>query len=140
MDWYKTIIVSGANADKGGKAINRQWMAYPTSYVYYAKTYPHRLWISLMHHADVLIGNSSGFIIEGMTMGKKFINIGDRQKGRYEDALEFFPTLNERYGEDYIDPKSFYPYGVPGTVGEKIAEILATIEIPDKPRKVLYAE
>lgn len=117
---YKTIIVSGANADKGGDEIN-EWWQKPD--IYYRKTYHQKLWFSLMYHADVLIGNSSGFIYEGMTMGKKFINIGDRQKGRYEDAVEMFKH----------DPR---PFGIPGTVGKAIASKILSLKIPKYPRKV----
>lgn len=121
---YTTVIISGSNADIGGDEINTYWQKTRTCY-FYKKSYSPHLWLSLMHHADVLIGNSSGFIFEGMTMGKKFINISERQKGRYEDAVEFFA-------------KEKHPFGIPGEVSPKIAKILMEVEIPDKPRKKFY--
>ena len=75
-----------------------------------------------MREVDVLIGNSSCFIIEGMTLGKKVIMIGDRQKGRYEEVLKHFAD----------NP---YAYGKPGEVSPKIAELLLMLPIPEKPRK-----
>jgi UDP-N-acetylglucosamine 2-epimerase len=84
---------------------------------------PH--WLNLIYHAKTLIGNSSSFIFEGMTLGKKVIMIGDRQKGRYEDAVEFFKAEK-------------FPYGKPGTVSPKIVDLLMTLPIPKKPKKVFH--
>ena len=120
-----TYIVSGANCDPGGEEINRIMKSLCNGVnSVFRQSYGH-LWTSLMHHADVLIGNSSCFIIEGMTLGKKVINIGDRQKGRYEDALRHFAADK-------------YAYGKPGEVGPRIANLLMTLPIPEKPRKAWH--
>lgn len=123
---YKDVVISGANSDKGGKEINDFWKKnFPDKF---RKTYPQKIWLSLMRHADVLIGNSSGFIIEGMTLqqmnnGKPEIKIiGDRQKGRYEEAIEMF--FHQRF-----------PFGRPGQVSYAIANKLMEFDIPEKPRK-----
>jgi UDP-N-acetylglucosamine 2-epimerase (non-hydrolysing)/GDP/UDP-N,N'-diacetylbacillosamine 2-epimerase (hydrolysing) len=118
---YKTVIISGANDDIGGEKINSFWKDTAIKAIF-RKTFDSKLWLSLMHHADVLIGNSSGFIFEGMTLGKKFINIGNRQTGRYEDTLALFA-------------KNRYPFGEPGTVAKKIADKILSLEIPTKPIK-----
>ena len=124
MDGYKTFIVSGANIDIGNEKINEFWETCSKG-TYYSKDFPQRLWLSLMYHADVLIGNSSSFIFEGMTLGKKVIMIGDRQKGRYEDAVMFFK-------------RDAHAFGLPGEVSPRIVELLMTLEIPQKPRKEFY--
>lgn len=121
---FGTLVVSGANADMGGLKI-KEGLGYLSSDVYYRKSYGQRLWSSLLHECDVIIGNSSCAIIEGMTLGKKIINIGDRQKGRYEDAVKLF-TDNK------------YAFGVPGEVSPKIADKLLTLDIPETPRKPFY--
>lgn len=131
---YATVVISGANMDIGGDKINAAWEIAKGNFCY-AKTFSPGLWMSLMHYADVLIGNSSGFIIEGMSMGKKFINIGDRQKGRYQDALKMFaPGINDGY-EEAIEARK-YPFGFPGTVAPRIAEKLRTLPIPETTQKV----
>lgn len=111
--------VSSANEDIGVKEINTMWREKGIEPQSFSN------WPELMRKAGVLIGNSSCFIIEGMTLGKKVINIGDRQKGRYEEALKHFAANK-------------YAYGVPGEVSPKIAELLLTLPIPDKPRKAFH--
>ena len=119
------LIICGANADPGGAAMTlmAQQLLGQQNGAYYRETYGARVWTNLMREADVLIGNSSSFIFEGMTLGKKVINVGDRQKGRYEDAVKLFSQEK-------------YPFGKPGTVSGKIADVLMSVEIPDKPRKI----
>ena len=121
---FDTLIISGANADPGGESINKFWQGWRgrSDRSAFRPSYGQRLWTSLMREADVLIGNSSCFILEGFTLGKEVINIGDRQKGRYEEALKHFAD----------NP---YAYGKPGEVSPKIAELLLTLPIPDMPRK-----
>lgn len=116
-----SFIVSTSNEDIGNQAIKDFWKIVGAE----PKIYRQEEWISLMLGADVLIGNSSCFIIEGFTLGKKVINIGNRQKGRYEEALKHFADNQ-------------YAYGKPGEVSPKIAELLLTLPIPEKPRKAFY--
>ena len=131
MEWasqlqeYATVVITGANADPGGDKINAFWQTFQHPNCIYKPTIPHKQWISLMHEADALVGNSSGFIFEGLTLGKKVVMIGNRQQGRYEDALSLFKR----------DWQNMYPFGKPGEVGKKIAEKLLSVEIPKRPIK-----
>lgn len=141
MEWagelknYGTVIISGSNSDSGSEEINKFWVNFPHFNHCFRKSYPQKLWLSLMRHADVLIGNSSGFIIEGMTLqemnrslrhafyNKPIINIiGTRQQGRYEEAIEAFL-------------RSDFAFGKPGNVAQKIADILLSVPIPVRPIK-----
>lgn len=79
-----SYIVTMANADAGGRAINRIWLEE-------GKTHSNWLvvaslgvlrYLSAMKYAKLVIGNSSSGIIEAPSMGTPTINIGDRQKGR----------------------------------------------------------
>jgi UDP-hydrolysing UDP-N-acetyl-D-glucosamine 2-epimerase len=139
-----SVIVSGANQDAGGGEINELWQSVSRvpligKNIMFRKTYDSHLWNSLMSHADVLIGNSSAFVIEGMTLGKKTIMVGDRQKGRYEDALKMFaPTQKDLDDEFYTPTSRKYVFGVPGTVSEQIAKKLLEVEIPKPLRKAFY--
>jgi UDP-hydrolysing UDP-N-acetyl-D-glucosamine 2-epimerase len=116
-----SYVVSSTNADPGNERITEFWKEYNAGDFVQDK----ESWIFLMQQADVLIGNSSSFILEGMALGKKVINIGDRQKGRYEEAIRHFA-------------KNPFAYGKPGEVAPKIAELLLTLPIPEKPRKEFY--
>lgn len=116
-----SYIVSTVNADIGNQTIKDFWKAEGIE----PQQYRQDEWVSFMRHADILIGNSSCFILEGMMLGKKVINIGDRQEGRYEAALRHFAADK-------------YAYGKPGEVSPKIAQLLMTLPIPEKPRKVFY--
>lgn len=80
-------VVTYANADFGGKQINEY-------IVEAAKKYPKKLvvvpslghfrYLSVMRQVDFILGNSSSGIIEAPFMNIPTINIGDRQKGRYQ--------------------------------------------------------
>lgn len=129
---YRTAVISGPNADIGGQGV-REYLEAIACYkdsesflghtrLEYRPTYSRKLWLSLMHYADVLIGNSSGFVIEGLTAGKEVIMIGDRQKGRYQDALTMFE-------------REQYPFGNPGTVSKAIADKILSLPMPMKPIK-----
>lgn len=138
-----TIVISGANNDPGGEAIN-EWLCHWALWnnQVFRKSYSQLTWLSLMYHADTLIGNSSGFIVEGMTMRQELdhrpnrpeiIIVGDRQRGRYEEAQSmFFPNVTPG-AINYI-----HPFGKPGTVSKRIAEILATVPIPETTQKVFH--
>ena len=124
MKNYTTLIVAGCNADKGNERINEFWDNY-RQFVCYRDSYPVHLWTSLMRHVDVCIGNSSSFIFETMTIGKSVIMIGDRQKGRYEDAAEFFKHEQ-------------FPFGKPGEIAPAIAKKILELDFPKIPRKKFY--
>lgn len=79
-----SYIITMANADAGGRAINNIW-------VNEKKKHPNWLvvsslgvqrYLSAVKYAKLVIGNSSSGIIEAPSLGTPTINIGDRQKGR----------------------------------------------------------
>lgn len=82
-------IITYANVDEGGEAINALWQAY-------AARHPDRVWLtpslgqqryhSLMAIADAVIGNSSSGILEAPSFGVRTVNIGARQAGRERAA------------------------------------------------------
>ena len=78
------FIITKANADAGGRAINliwdeqeknhSNWLIVPSLGV--------NKYISAMKYAQMIIGNSSSGIVEAPAMKIPAVNIGDRQKGR----------------------------------------------------------
>lgn len=81
------FVITYANADFGGKEINeyvrKQELLHPEK----IKVIPSlgRLrYLSFMREIEVMIGNSSSGIVEAPFLGIPVINIGNRQKGRYQ--------------------------------------------------------
>lgn len=58
-------------------------------------TLPHLEYISLLKHADVLIGNSSSGIIEAPSIGLPVVNIGSRNVGREHADNVIFVNANK---------------------------------------------
>ncbi len=79
-----SYIITLANADAGGRAINEiwreegekrdNWMVVPSLGVI--------RYLSAMKYASLVIGNSSSGIVEAPSFGVPTVNVGDRQKGR----------------------------------------------------------
>ena len=83
------ILFTYANADSGGKFINKEIEVFcTTNTVKYKviKNLGQLKYLSAMKHADLLIGNTSSGIIEAASFSKPVVNIGDRQKGRLTNA------------------------------------------------------
>jgi UDP-hydrolysing UDP-N-acetyl-D-glucosamine 2-epimerase len=81
----RPVIFVYANADHGGQTINHEvekFVAKDISNFHVVKNLSMQAYLSLLKHAQVLIGNSSSGIIEAPSLGTAVINIGDRQKGR----------------------------------------------------------
>lgn len=79
------VIFTKPNADMGGKVLIRRMDAYVKSNKERAAAFTSLgrvKYLSLMKHADLMLGNSSSGIIEMPSFGKPTIDIGDRQKGR----------------------------------------------------------
>lgn len=80
-----TCIFSMVNADPDGRLINRmieQFVARNKERAIAVKSLGQKRYLSLMRHADCVVGNSSSGILEASALGVPTVNIGDRQKGR----------------------------------------------------------
>ena len=79
------VIFTKANADEGGRLINRmidEYAARSPQRVYAAASLGNRLYLAALNAADAVVGNSSSGIIEAPALGKPTVNLGDRQRGR----------------------------------------------------------
>lgn len=93
------ILVTGANADKGGRAIN-------TALAALAAANPARMcvvsslgqlrYLSAAKSAWAVVGNSSSGIIEVPSLGTPTVNIGTRQHGRIRAESVLDVALDER--------------------------------------------
>ena len=81
-----TFIVTKSNADQGGARINELLdeadKEIPNLHVFTSLGV--RRYLSLMKHAEFVLGNSSSGIIEAPAFGIPTVNIGDRQRGRLQ--------------------------------------------------------
>lgn len=84
-----SCVFSMANADPDGQEINRmieQFVASNPGRAIAVKSLGQHRYLSLMRHADCVVGNSSSGILEAPALGVPTVNIGDRQKGRLRSA------------------------------------------------------
>lgn len=79
------VVFTGANVDLGGPSAERELQ-------HFIGRHPGRMvmcpslgqtaYLSLLKHADVVVGNSSSALIEAPALGTPTVNIGTRQEGR----------------------------------------------------------
>ncbi len=99
----------------------------------------HGLYLSLLAHSDLLIGNSSSGIIESTSLALPAINVGDRQHGReharnvldvpadrkdISKAIRHALSREFRLSVQHLDN----PYG-DGHAAERVTKILATVRL-----------
>lgn len=130
------FIVTLANADAGGRAINDLWLAEANCHENWlvVPSLGERRYLSAVKSAQVVIGNSSSGIIEAPVLGVPSVNIGNRQKGRMlaesvvncdtsvsgiEAAL--MTALSREHRE--VSKKALTPYG-DGTTSSRIEQII----------------
>jgi len=73
------------NSDPGGREMIQIIENYAKKYPHLIKTFPNiarQKYLSLLNQARVLLGNSSGGLIEAPSLKLPAVNIGPRQKGR----------------------------------------------------------
>jgi len=137
---YK-VIIGYPNSDVGSEIIIETIKRYCSKlncYIY--KNLPSQLFVNLLHHVDVLIGNSSCGIIEAPLLKLPVVNIGNRQKNRITSTNVIFVDFNKAGIKKAIKTALFDQefknkvkqcqsiYG-DGHTGEKVASILNKINI-----------
>lgn len=139
-------VITYANADFGGKQINEYVEEAGRKYPEKIKVIPslgHFRYLSFMRCVDFVIGNSSSGIVETPFMNIPTINIGDRQKGRYQcgNVVQCEPELKAiQKTVGSIDDLKKFPHGDlnywgDGHTSERIVEKIRTIceeEIPNE--------
>lgn len=146
-----SIVLTMANADPGGRQINRiidEYAARNPSRVLAAASFGQVVYLSLMKLANVVIGNSSSGLIEAPTAGTPTVNIGPRQQGRLraasvidcaEDAEAISGAITRALTAEFqanaanVDS----PYGN-GGASARVAEILKTHRLDNVLTKSFY--
>jgi UDP-hydrolysing UDP-N-acetyl-D-glucosamine 2-epimerase len=83
------VVLTSANADPGGQAINRRLRAYAARHperCHLRSSLGHRLYLAALARCRAVVGNSSSGIIEAPSLRVPTVNIGDRQRGRLRTA------------------------------------------------------
>ena len=97
----RPAVFTAANADAQGFLLNQKIEAVCTASPEIFALVPHfgkEGYFSAMHHADIMVGNSSSGIYEAASFGLPVVNIGDRQAGREQSPN----TLNATGSKDAI--------------------------------------
>jgi UDP-hydrolysing UDP-N-acetyl-D-glucosamine 2-epimerase len=80
-----TLVVTYPNADTSGRLIIERLEKFAARHprrCRLVRSLGERLYLSLLRHADVMIGNSSSALIEAPSFGLPVVNVGARQRGR----------------------------------------------------------
>ena len=91
------VIFTKANADAGGRLINRMIDDYvhehPERAIAFASMGQIR-YLSAMKHVQAVVGNSSSGILEAPSLRAPVVNVGDRQQGRIraENVIDCDPS------------------------------------------------
>ena len=106
--------------------------------------FPFEAFINVMRHARAMVGNSSAGVREACYFGLPVVNVGNRQAGRLRtknvvdvpgEAAAITKALKSQMAHGRYDIE--YPYGN-GQAGEKIAELLGTIELGSPQKRLAY--
>jgi len=145
------IIFTKANADIGGRVINKMIDQYVSNNTQKAKVFAslgNLKYLSTMQFVDAVVGNSSSGIIEALSFKIGTINIGDRQKGRVraKSVIDCKPTKKEiKASFEKLYAKEFQqglatvtsPYG-DGNTAKKIKAALKSFDTEDILKKSFY--
>lgn len=136
------IAVMAPNSDPGNQAITLEIDALiarcpkAKAFIFLER----KVFINMLRHARVMVGNSSAGILEAPSMGLPVVNIGIRQRGREHGDNVIFTdydvgeiaaaiakaTTDEGFRALVAQRRT--PYG-DGKAGERIAEVLRSVEL-----------
>ncbi|MCA1969334.1 MAG: UDP-N-acetylglucosamine 2-epimerase [Rhizobium sp.] len=136
------IAVMAPNSDPGNQAITLEIDAL-IARCPKAKAFTfleRKVFINMLRHARVMVGNSSAGILEAPSMGLPVVNIGIRQRGREHgdnviftdyDAGEIAAAITRATTDESfraLVAQRRTPYG-DGKAGQRIAEVLRSVEL-----------
>jgi UDP-hydrolysing UDP-N-acetyl-D-glucosamine 2-epimerase len=134
------LLLTHANADTGGRAINRMIGEFASGRAN-ARAYESLgsdLYLNTLAEVDAVVGNSSSALYEAPTLRTPAVNIGDRQQGRLQAssvlncapvAAEIQRAIEQAFALDCSGTVN--PYG-DGASATRIAEALAALDDPRK--------
>lgn len=135
------LTVAAPNHDPGSDAVHHALNDTGTACEF---SLPHTDFIRLMANAAVMVGNSSAGIREACYFGTPVVDVGIRQQARVCSANVLpVPEVTRKTVQTAIAFQlgGRYPPEQPfgnGGAGEKIAELLATMELPPIQKRIRY--
>lgn len=143
-----TVVFTGTNVDLGGSDISDSILEYVAKNAMRATVLPSLgqiIYLSLVRHAAVVVGNSSSGITEAPTLHTPTVNIGSRQEGRPRAASvidcgagpeEIERAIRRALSPDHkeLTEVSPSPYG-DGNAAKRIVRLLGKIELSGLPTK-----
>lgn len=134
---YQSLVFL-PNADAGGASIAQIIRQFETLVpIKVAVHVPRDEYLSLVAHAQVLVGNSSSGIIEAASLGTPVVNIGDRQNFRERNTNVIDVGLDAKEINSAISQAAMLKgrgwknvYG-DGNTTSRIVELLKTISLDD---------
>jgi len=139
---YQAVVIY-PNNDAGSLAIQACIQKYRNIHIRVERNLPREMFGGLMKVASVMIGNSSSGIIEAPLFKLPAVNIGRRQKGRFQgdnvidvpnhDAKQIESAARKALSNAFRAhvKKAGHPYG-DGRSSRRILNILKTIPINEK--------
>lgn len=133
------VIILAPNADAGTNNIKRTIIDYceKNSNAMMISHLSRNMYLSLLSHCSVLIGNSSSGIIEAASFGTPVVNVGSRQANRERNENTFDVEVNTMAISNRIDDALVLPklshknvYG-DGKSGARITEMLLELKIDE---------
>lgn len=132
-----SIILTKGNADTQGRIINRlidDFVAARPDRALAATSLGQVRYLSLLQHADCVVGNSSSGILEAPSSGTPTVNIGDRQRGRLrapsvidcgEDAASVTAAIRQALAPEMqaVAARRESPFGT-GEAATRIRDVL----------------
>ena len=135
------LIVTFPNADTAGRQIIERLedLARRRTGVLVTKSLGEELYLSLLRHADAMVGNSSSGLIEAPSFALPVVNVGSRQRGRLRAAnvIDAEPAADDilRAAERALDPAFraglrglVNPYG-DGHAAPRIVQVLREVPL-----------
>ena len=132
---------SDAGSDEIIKAYQEYSKKYPEKFTLF-QNLDRQMYVSLLNHAEFLIGNSSSGVVEVASLGLPAINIGMRQRGRLHgdnvifvdnDIKQVTDAISKaRTDSDFLEmvKQKKNPYGE-GNSGDKVMKVLSELILND---------
>lgn len=131
------VVILMPNADAGGHFIRDKINEYSLvmDNVRVVTHLPRNMYLSLLAHCNVLIGNSSSGIIEAASFATRVINIGGRQSNRERnvntvdvnvDSAEISDEISQALVSPELTSKNVYG---DGQAGKRIVDLLISMKI-----------
>ncbi|MEK7555186.1 MAG: UDP-N-acetylglucosamine 2-epimerase [Patescibacteria group bacterium] len=142
------VVMLWPNIDAGADYISqtiRLFQGKPEhDFIHVFRNFPPELFLNLLRHASVLVGNSSAGIREASYFGTPVVDIGTRQKGRKRGrnvvSVAHDRTAIARAIQQQLTHGKYpaeYLYGR-GGAGRKIADILKTVRISSIQKQMVH--